>query len=77
MLGLAALAFGAGSCGGTASRGPTATTASPRALGPPPAEQVCGLLSDDEVNASLAVNGGDRPHRCHVRSEVMHLGHRG
>ena len=50
-----ALVLVASSCGGTQSRGSRTTTTFPRAVELPPAEQVCQLLSDDEVNASVGV----------------------
>ena len=74
-LGLA-LVILAGSCGGTTSQDATPTTASPsttvppRVVAPPPAEQVCQLLSDREVSASLAVGvaghipAGSGPRSC-------------
>lgn len=52
-----ALAFLAGSCGSSANPAPTADTTSPTTLTrPPPAEQVCQLLTDEEVKTSLAVD---------------------
>jgi len=52
-----ALVFLAGSCGGTeAGRESAASTTSPSKVGAPPAEQVCQLLSDDEVSTALAID---------------------